>query len=153
MCNYSLAFYRCKGYNSSTPDVFFIECIGHSCFPAELQRAFVTPVYKKDDVLEATNYRPISVKNTLSKIFEKILLQQITNYLDNEGKMSQYQFGFRQKFSTQDALLFFTETLTNEIDKQNIVHAVLLDLSEAFDSISHPLLIKKLNALNFPNLL
>ena len=127
----------------------FNECIKQSCFPTELKRAFVTPIYKEGDALDPTNYRPISITNTLSKVFEKILHQLITNYLDNTRKMSQNQFGFRKKFSTQDALLFFTETLRKKIDSQKIVHAVFLDLSKAFDSISHNLLMKKLSALNF----
>ena len=127
----------------------FNECIKQSCFPTELKRAFVTPIYKKGDALDPTNYRQISITNTLSKVFEKILHQQITNYLDNKRKMSQNQFGFGKKFSTQDALLFFTETLRKESDSQNIVHAVFLDLSKAFDSISHKLLMKKLSTLNF----
>ena len=72
----------------------------------------------------------------------------MTNYLDNTRKMSQNQFSFRKKFSTQDAFLFFTETLRKEIHSQNIVHAVFLDWSMAFDSISYKLM-KKFGALNF----
>ena len=94
----------------------FNECIQQSCFPTELKRAFVTPINKKGDALDPTNYTPISITNTLSKVFEKILHQQFTNYLDNTRKMCQNQFGFRKKFSTQDVLLFFTETLRKEID-------------------------------------
>ena len=65
--------------------------------------------------------------------------------------MTPFQFGFRKNISTQDALVYGTECIRNQIDSKKIVHAALLDLSKAFDSISHEVLIEKMLSLGFSN--
>ena len=101
--------------------------------------------------MDAKNYRPISITFAFSKIFEKILHAQITEHLDKFQIMTPFQFGFRKNISTQDALVYVTESIQNQIDSKKIVHAALLDLSKAFDSISHEVLIEKMLSLGFPN--
>ena len=120
-------------------------------FPIELKKAHVTPLFKKDDPVDAKNYRPISITCAFSKIFEKILHAQITEHLDKFQIMTPFQFGFRKNISTQDALVYVTESIRNQIDLKKIVHAALLDLSKAFDSISHEVLIEKMLSLGFSN--
>ena len=71
----------------------------------------------------------------------------MTEYLERNKLMNPLQFGVRKKYSNQDALLFFTESLQKELDSKKIVHAALLDLSKAFDSISHDTLLQKLSFL------
>ena len=121
------------------PHITFIinECIKNNIFPNQFKLANVTPLYKKDDPLDVTNYRPISITSGFSKILEKILHRQITEYLERNNLMNPLQFGFRKRYSTQDALLYFTESIRKERDNKKAVHAPLLDLSKAFDSISH----------------
>ena len=94
------------------------------------------------------NYWPISITCAFSKIFEKILHAQITEHFQI---MTQFQFGFRKNISTQDALVYVTESIRNQIDSKKIVHAALLDLSKVFDSISHEVLIEKMLSLGFSN--
>ena len=65
--------------------------------------------------------------------------------------MTPFQFGFRKNISTQDALVYVTENIRNQIDSKKIVHAALLDLSKAFDSISHEVLIEKMLSFGFSN--
>ena len=93
--------------------------------------------------MDAKNYRPISITCAFSEIFEKILHAQITEHLDKFQIMTPFQFGFRKNISTQDALVYVTESTRNQKDLKKIVHAALLDLSKAFDSISHEVLIEK----------
>ena len=119
-------------------------------FPYELKKANVTPVFKKDNPLEALNYRPISVTNAYSKIFENFAFA-VYDYLLKNDVMNPLQFGFRKGFSTHDALLYLTESIRYEIDKNKIVHCALLDLSKAFDSICHQKLLSKLSQTGFDN--
>ena len=118
-------------------------------FPNHLKQAFVVPIYKKGDIEEPKNYRPISITSALSKIFETVLKDQIVEFLNKNNLLSYSQFGFRSHFSSADALLFATETIRKQIDEKNIVAAAFLDLSKEFDSISHCILFEKLRELNF----
>ena len=124
-------------------------CIKLSCFPNELKRAHVVPLYKKDDPEEPNNYRPISITPCLSKIIETILRDQICQYLHDNKLLSKNQYGFRKKFSTIDSLLFCTEFIRNKTDINNFVTAAFLDLSKVFDSINYDILDIKLGNLGF----
>ena len=85
------------------------------------------------------------------RIFEKNLHAKKTEHLDKLQIMTPFQFGFRKNISTQDALVYVTESIRNQIDLKKIVHAALLDLSKAFHSISHEVLIEKMLSLGFSN--
>ena len=98
------------------------------CVPFNAKKGSNNSNFKKDDILDPLNYRPISITTPFSKI---------------------PKFGFRSKVSAQDAILYFIETTQHEIEIGNIVHAVLLDLSKTFDSLSHQILLKKLESLHF----
>ena len=114
-----------------------------------LKRAVITPIFKKDDIFDPLNYRPISITTPFSKSLEKCQYKQITAHPESRGILTPLQFGFRSKDSAQDAILYFIETIQHEIEIRNIVNAVLLDLSKAFDSLSHQILLKKLQSLQF----
>lgn len=118
-------------------------------FPERLKSADVCPIFKKGLKTDPTNYRPVSITSALAKIFERLLTAQIDNYLSENKLYSPYQFGFRKKFSTTEALLFATENFRSNIDDGNLTAIALLDLSKAFDSINHPILKQKLQSLGF----
>ena len=125
----------------------FNNMIDNAEFPDSLKRADVTPVHKKGDMSLMNNYRPISVLPTSSKLFEKLLYQQINSYINtylNSGLC-----GFREGFSAQHCLITMTEKIKNVLDKGEIGGALLTDLSKAFDCIQHDLLIAKLHAYGF----
>ena len=132
------------------PLTFLINAFLHEGrFPNHLKRAHVVPIYKSGDIEDPTNYRPISITSALSKVFEKVIQNQIVEFLDDTKLLSPHQFGFRANFSTADALLYATEKIRFDIDNKNVVAAAFLDLSKAFDSISHEILLQKLHNLNF----
>ena len=95
----------------------------------------------EDDV---SNYRPISLLPVLSKILEKIVADQLTLYLESNKLLSNNQHGFRPKLSTETALLELSNNVYYNIDKKKISLLLLLDLSKAFDSVNHDILMKKM---------
>jgi hypothetical protein len=111
--------------------------------------AVVTPVCKKGNHLEAINYRPISITANLSKTFERLLADQIHIYMNNTSQFSKFQLGFRSKHSTSDALLYATESWRCSLESGKNLAIASLDLSKAFDSIDHGIIIIKLKSLGF----
>jgi hypothetical protein len=112
-------------------------------FPECLKTANVIPIFKKGELSNMNNYRPISLLPVLSKVFEKVLNNQLTNIIDN-GYIDDNQFGFRQGHSTEDAVIKFVDKLERDIALGNHVVSIYVDVSKAFDSCDHKILIKKL---------
>ena len=123
------------------------EVLKYLKFPSELKQADVVPVFKKEDPTLAKNYRPISLLPTISKIFERVMLTQITTYMNEY--LSPYLCGYRKGFSAPTALSFLIEKWKKIIDNKGYGAAILMDLSKAFDTINHELLIAKLHAYGF----
>ena len=107
----------------------------------------MTPTHKKGDRTDKTNYRPISLLSTISKIFERLLFYQI--HIFTESILSKYQCGFRKGYSAQYCLLFMIEKWRQSIDNKHSAGVLLTDLSKAFDCLAHDLLIAKRNAYGF----
>ena len=126
---------------------FFSESIKKSTFPSILKNANVTPVFKKGYRSSKENYRPVSILQLISKIFEKLHYKQITIFID--PLLSKYHCGFRKGFSAQHCLLAMLEKWKNAIDKGKVFGALLTDLSKPFDCLPHELIIAKLNAYGF----
>ena len=112
-----------------------------SHFPDELKLADVTPIFKTDDATNVKNYRPISVLPVISKVFERIIQKQIATYI--EEFLSPYLCGYRRGYSPQHALIALLEKWKLSLDQHGYSGAILMDLSKAFDSINHDLLLAK----------
>ena len=93
--------------------------------------------------------RPISITSSLAKVFEQILREQMNEYLERNNLLGPLQFGFRAKYSTTDALLYATENIRKDLNDNQSTAAAFLDLSKAFNSMSHEILLEKLHYLNF----
>ena len=113
-------------------------------FPSLWKFGKVAALFKKGDRCDANNYRPITVLPTISKILEKAVHTQLYAYLKNNGILTSKQFGFRPKLSTGTALSHFTDNILQNMDAGSFTGAVFLDLSKAFDTVDHPLLLQKL---------
>lgn len=97
---------------------FFNNCINDGIFPGDLKLADVTPVFKADDKTNKSNYRPISLLPALSKILEKIICDQINEYMNN--KLASLLCGFRKNYGTEDALLHLLENWRDHLDKKGL---------------------------------
>ena len=118
-------------------------------FPHCLKQAEVIPVFKKEEKLDKSNYRPVSILPVISKIYERLMYDQMYKYFDQI--FSKFQCGFRKGFSTQNCLLYMIENWKESLDQGGHYGALLTDLSKAFDCIMHDLLITKLQAYGFDN--
>ena len=94
-----------------------------------------------------TNYRPISVLNFFSKIFEKVVANYIVDFLESNNILYEHQYGFRKGHSTNHAVITLVERVAKALDTGKIVVGVYLDIRIAFDAIDHPILLRKLYSL------
>ena len=100
-------------------------------FPEKLKEAEVRAIYKKGDPCQISNYRPISILSALSKIFERIISEQVNQFM--AGMLHPLLSGFRQGYSTQHALFRVVEKWKKHLDMMGIVGTILMDLSKAYD--------------------
>ncbi len=117
-------------------------------FPESWKHALVIPLFKYGDPDVVSNYRPISILPIVSKILEKSVAKQLSNYLENNNLLTISQHGFRPKLSTETTLTTITDKLYENMDNKKISVLTLCDLSKAFDSINHKTLIYKCSLLN-----
>ena len=131
---------------------FYIESLHYSfnnailsnIFPDPLKLVDVTAVFKKGDKNDKTNYRPISVMKAFATVFERLLFKQLNGFI--ESKFSPLLCGFRKGHNTQHALINLLEDWRTQLDNKKVVGTILCDLSKAFNTLSHDLMIAKLNA-------
>ena len=102
-------------------------------FPDKLKVAKVIPLFKKGDPTLLTNYRPISLLPSLSKIFEKVIYQQLYAYFENLNLFFKGQYGFRKGHSTEMASLELVDRILSFMDNGDTPNGIFLDLSKAFD--------------------
>ena len=129
------------------------ESLKSGIFPSELKLARVVPIFKSGDPSLLTNYRPISVLSFFSKILEKIVYNIVFDFLCENEMLYDYQFGFRSKHSTQQALITFVDNVTKSLDGSNIVISLFIDLKKAFDTVHHRILLRKLYAYGIRGIL
>lgn len=145
----------CDGLKSETvkcisdyiiePLVFIINrCMSLGHWPSVFKDTIVIPIFKKGDNTIPSNYRPISLTTNFTKIFEKVLKNRLQSYLKHNKILSDRQFGFRENLSTQDAILCLTKSVYSALDKSLPCLCLFIDLAKAFDTVSHPLLLKSL---------
>src|SRR3989442_97744 len=155
---------KLKSKNSSVPDVFNARLVYHiesaimsplcfiynlsltsGIFPLKLKSAKTIPIFKTGDHTAMSNYRPISLLSIFSKVFESLVSTRLSSFFAKFNTLYEFQFGFRTNYSTKLALLNSVDDILNSLNDKQYVAGIFFDLSKAFDSIDHSILLVKLD--------
>ncbi len=124
------------------------ESLSSGTMPDQLKKAMVLPILKKPhlDAQVLNNYRPVSNLPYLSKIIERVVATQLQGYLTENSLLEPLQSAYREHHSTETALTYVLSDILMSLDQKKSVFPVLLDLSAAFDTVDHGLLINRLSS-------
>ena len=123
----------------------FNKSLVEGVFPEAMKKADVVPLHKAKHHEESNNYRPMSLLLTLSKLLEKIMYKRTYSFLESSGQIYKSQYGFRTARSCENAICELVSEIIKGKHDGMYTLAVFLDLSKAFDSLEHDVLLKKLH--------
>ena len=154
----SLKMKNSYGYDEVPPKIvkislpYIISPLVHLCnkllhsatFPSWLKYAQIAPIFKKGDKDQPTNYRPISLLTSFSKIFEKVIYTRLENHINDNNILAKEQYGFRRNTSCEQAIYQLTNNILKALDNKQLVGGIFCDLTKAFDCVDHRILLNKL---------
>ena len=120
------------------------QMLSSGVFPETFKKSKIIPLYKKGDSSLLSNYRPISLLPTISKVFERIIYNQLYQYFNDNELLAEQQYGFRAQHSTEYAAIKLFDHISKEMDSGNTPTALYIDLSKAFDTLSFDIILQKL---------
>ena len=127
-------------------EIIFNKSIEEGTFRTNMKKADIVPLYKSKDKQECLNYRPISLLITLSKLLEKIMYKRIYQFLEKTGQIFPSQYGFRTSHSCENAVSELLSTIIKGKEQGLYTVCLFLDLSKAFDSLEHEMMLRKLES-------
>ena len=120
------------------------QCLHTDIYPSQLKLSRVKPLHKAGDKTQFGNDRTIALLPSLSKIFERVIFYQLLAYFTNNSLLCVNQLGFRPEHSTELAALRLVNSLIAQMDSNNVPINIYIDLSKAFDTLNHSILLSKL---------
>ena len=120
-------------------------------FPSHWKTAYITLVYQKGKKVDVKNYRPISILPCLSKVFERVLDEQLRIYVESNCLLSNLQHGFRKDHSCQSALISLSNTLFANLSEGLVTAVATFDFSKALDALDHDVLLSSLHHIGMSN--
>ena len=124
--------------------ILFNKSMEEGKFPETMKHADVVPLYKSGDQYECTNYRPISLLLTMSKLLEKVMYKRTYNFLETTGQLYCSQYGFRTGHSCEHAVSELLAEIIKSKEEGLYTACMFLDLSKAFDTLEHEVVLRKL---------
>jgi hypothetical protein len=131
-------------YICSPLGYIFNESIRSETFPSRLKYSIVKPLFKKGDMDDSANYRPISLLTSFSKVFEKIIYIRLLQHIKVNNILLEEQFGFRPATSTDNASFKLINEILGAMNERKVVAGMFCDLQIAFDCVNHNILLTKL---------
>lgn len=127
------------------------QCLQANTFPDQLKIAKIAPIFKTGEKNKFENYRPISILPAVSKVFEKAMANQLVDHLKTNNILYRSQYAYRQNHNTELAAAEFIDKVVNDLDNKASPLAIYIDLSKAFDTINHTILLDKLEHYGIRN--
>ena len=116
--------------------------------PEGRSKSIITPIFKGGNKSEAKDYRPVSLTNHTTKIFERVLRKALIKHMESNNVLNNTQHGFRSGRSCISQLLSYYDSVLSLLDQGHAVDAIYLDFAKAFDKVDHTILLKKLSSVN-----
>ena len=133
----------CDNFNNKLAQIINFS-FEQGVFPKAMKTAKVIPIFKSGPKTDVSNYRPISLLATFSKIYEKLMHRRITEFMEANSSIFDMQYGFRSGRSCEHALLKAQSVLLDSLGKNEVSLLLLIDFSKAFDMVDHTILLEKL---------
>jgi hypothetical protein len=125
------------------------QSLAYGIFPDRLKFAVVKPILKNGNKYEPSNYRPISLLSTFSKVFEKVIYNRLYEHIYRNNILDNNQYGFRPNPSTEKTSFKLIQEILKAMNNKQLVGGIFCDLHKAFNCVSHDILVKKLEFSGF----